>query len=68
MVLKVPDGSFSRGIIKVNDLAELEAGAESLLKNSALLIAQEYLYTQYDWRIGVLNNKPLYACRYSHGR
>ncbi|MDH5469681.1 MAG: RimK family protein [Gammaproteobacteria bacterium] len=64
MVLKVPDGSFSRGIIKVNDLAELEAGAATLLKNSALLIAQEYLYTQYDWRIGVLNNKPLYACRY----
>jgi glutathione synthase/RimK-type ligase-like ATP-grasp enzyme len=64
MVLKIPDGSFSRGIIKVNDLDELEQGAESLLKNSALLIAQEYLYTQYDWRIGVLNNKPLYACRY----
>ncbi|MDH3527745.1 MAG: RimK family alpha-L-glutamate ligase, partial [Gammaproteobacteria bacterium] len=58
------DGSFSRGIIKVNNLEELEKGAESLLKNSALLIAQEFLYTQYDWRIGVLNNKPLYACRY----
>ncbi|MDH3560493.1 MAG: RimK family protein, partial [Gammaproteobacteria bacterium] len=64
MVLKIPDGSFSRGIIKVNNLKELEKGAESLLKNSALLIAQEFLYTQYDWRIGVLNNKPLYACRY----
>lgn len=64
MVLKIPDGSFSRGIIKVNNLEELEKGAESLLKNSALLIAQEFLYTQYDWRIGVLNNKPLYACRY----
>ncbi|MDX1813067.1 MAG: RimK family alpha-L-glutamate ligase, partial [Gammaproteobacteria bacterium] len=25
---------------------------------------QEFLYTEYDWRIGVLNNKPLYACRY----
>ena len=64
MVLKIPDGSFSRGIIKVSNLQELEAGVKSLLKNSALIIAQEFLYTQYDWRIGVLNNKPLYACRY----
>ena len=64
MVLKIPDGSFSRGIIKVSNLDELEAGAKTLLKNSALLIAQEFMYTQYDWRIGVLNNKPLYACRY----
>lgn len=64
LVLKIPDGSFSRGVIKVENQEELEAGAKELLKNSALLIAQEYLYTQYDWRIGVLNNKPLYACRY----
>ncbi len=64
MVLKVPDGSFSRGIIKVSNMEELAAGAATLLKKSALLIAQEYLYTKYDWRIGVLNNKPLYACRY----
>ncbi|MBR9830165.1 MAG: RimK family alpha-L-glutamate ligase, partial [Oceanospirillales bacterium] len=21
-------------------------------------------YTEYDWRIGILNNKPLYACKY----
>jgi glutathione synthase/RimK-type ligase-like ATP-grasp enzyme len=64
MVLKIPDGSFSRGIIKVGDRLELEAGIKSLLKKSALIIAQEFLYTRYDWRIGVLNNKPLYACRY----
>lgn len=64
MVLKIPDGSFSRGIIKVSNLDELETGAKTLLKNSALLIAQEFMYTQYDWRIGVLNNKALYACRY----
>ncbi|MCW9056773.1 MAG: RimK family protein [Gammaproteobacteria bacterium] len=64
MVLKIPDGSFSRGIIKVETQQQLEAGAKELMRNSALLLAQEFLYTEYDWRIGVLNNKPLYACRY----
>ncbi len=64
MVLKIPDGSFSRGVIKVENLQELETESKILMQNSALLLAQEFLYTGYDWRIGVLNNKPLYACRY----
>ncbi|WP_455207512.1 RimK family protein [Kaarinaea lacus] len=64
MVLKIPDGSFSRGVIKVENMGELEKESKALMQNSALLLAQEFIYTGYDWRIGVLNNKPLYACRY----
>jgi len=29
-----------------------------------LLLAQEFLYTEFDWRIGILDNQPLFACRY----
>ncbi len=64
MVLKIPDGSFSRGVVKVDDLQQLKDQCRNLMKQSALLLAQEFLFTGYDWRIGVLNNKPLYACRY----
>jgi len=64
MVLKIPDGSFSRGVIKVENMDDLEKESKNLMQNSALLLAQEFIYTGYDWRIGVLNNKPLYACRY----
>ncbi|WP_455218142.1 RimK family protein [Kaarinaea lacus] len=64
MVLKIPDGSFSRGVVKVTNLEELEKESKALMQKSALLLAQEFFYTGYDWRIGVLNNKPLYACRY----
>ncbi len=64
IVLKIPDGSFSRGVVKVNSVEELHYHAEELMKKSALLIAQEFLYTDYDWRIGILNNEPLFACRY----
>ena len=64
MVLKIPDGSFSRGIVKVNNKEELEKESKELMQKSALLLAQEFIYTGYDWRIGILNNKPLYACRY----
>ena len=46
------------------DEASLKAQADALFEQSSLLLAQEYLYTDFDWRIGILNNKPLYACRY----
>jgi glutathione synthase/RimK-type ligase-like ATP-grasp enzyme len=68
VVLKIPDGSFSRGIIKADDRTSLVAGLTNLLKQSALVIAQEFLYTDFDWRVGVLNGKPLYACKYFMSR
>lgn len=64
LVLKIPDGSFSRGVDKVKTIEDLEKQAAALFEQSSLLLAQEFLYTDFDWRIGVLNNKPLFACRY----
>ncbi|QPK63493.1 RimK family protein [Methylomonas sp. LL1] len=64
VVIKIPDGSFSRGIVKVNNRRELEQKVAELFEQSALLLAQEFLYTDFDWRIGVFNHKALYACRY----
>ncbi|WP_193163658.1 RimK family protein [Microbulbifer hainanensis] len=64
MVIKIPDGSFSRGVVKVHSEEALRDKLGELFAESSLLLAQEFLYTEFDWRIGVLNNKPLYACRY----
>jgi glutathione synthase/RimK-type ligase-like ATP-grasp enzyme len=68
IVLKIPDGSFSRGIVKAENAEELKKGAEDLFQHTALVIAQEYLYTEFDWRIGVLNKEALYACQYYMSR
>lgn len=64
VVLKVPDGSFSRGVKKAEDMEGLEAIATPMLKDSDLILAQEYVETRYDWRIGILNGTPIYACKY----
>ena len=68
LVLKIPDGSFSRGVVKVETVEALEKSAAELFQSSALVIAQEFLYTEYDWRVGVLNHEPLYACQYFMSR
>lgn len=64
IVLKVPDGSFSRGVFKVEERQELERVAKRLFKDSDLLLGQAYTYTPFDWRVGIINRKPLYVCQY----
>ncbi len=64
IVLKIPDGSFSRGVFKVNDRAGLLDVASKLFKSSDLVLAQEFLYTEFDWRVGILNKTPLFVCQY----
>jgi len=64
LVLKSPDSTFSFGVKKASTPEEYEKLVGEMLKKSELIIAQEYTPSDYDWRIGVLDDKPLFACRY----
>lgn len=64
MIIKIPDGSFSKGIYKIVDEKSLKSVTDELFKKTALLLAQEFFYTDFDWRIGVLNERPIFACKY----
>lgn len=63
-VLKRPDSSFSRGVEKVSTQEELDQKLADYFEESELIVAQEFLPTTYDWRIGLLDNRPVYACKY----
>jgi glutathione synthase/RimK-type ligase-like ATP-grasp enzyme len=63
-VLKRPDGSFSQGVVKARDAAELERALPELFAQSELLVAQAWTPSEFDWRVGVLGGEPLWACRY----
>ena len=63
-ILKLPDGAFSMGMRKVESPEELRVGLEMMLKASELILAQEFVPSEYDWRIGILDHQPLYACKY----
>lgn len=63
-ILKQPDSAFSEGVAKVDAPEQLDAHVEGLLTKSDLVIAQEFLPTSFDWRIGIFNRQPLFACKY----
>ncbi|TAM12452.1 MAG: RimK family alpha-L-glutamate ligase [Nevskiaceae bacterium] len=64
MVLKQPDSQYSAGVVKVETEAEFKRQTRALLERSDLIVAQSFEPTDYDWRIGILDGEPLYACRY----
>ena len=63
-ILKIPDGSFSVGMHKVGNEEELRAALGEMFEHSAVLLAQEFIPTEFDWRIGLLDGEPLFACKY----
>lgn len=63
-ILKKPDSSFSHGVKKAATKDELFRFGRELLNDSELIIGQQFLPTPFDWRIGILDKKPLFACKY----
>ncbi|GIW74821.1 MAG: ribosomal protein S6 modification protein [Phycisphaerales bacterium] len=63
-VLKQPDSAFSAGVCRVDTEEALEDALRTQFERTELIVAQAYVPTQFDWRIGVLAGQPLFACRY----
>ena len=64
VILKTPDGSFGAHMVKAKTLEEMKAGVAAMFKDTALIIAQAFMPTAYDWRIGVLGGEAIFACQY----
>ncbi len=63
-ILKQPDGAFSLGVVKIESEQQLLEKVDQLLQESELILAQEYLPTEFDWRVAVLDRRPLFVCKY----
>jgi glutathione synthase/RimK-type ligase-like ATP-grasp enzyme len=68
VILKQPDSAFSLGVKKAKTREEFDEVSTALFKDTELLIAQEFVKTDFDWRIGVLDRKPIYAAKYFMAR
>ncbi len=64
IILKQPDSSFSQGVYKVETAEEYKEKTDQMFRTSDLIIAQNFIPTDFDWRVGVLNNEILFVCKY----
>jgi len=67
-VLKRPDSAFSQGVVKAGNDEELQTRLAEYFLDSELVIAQEFMRTDFDWRIGVLDQRAMFACKYHMAR
>lgn len=64
LVLKKPDSQFSQGVVRVAAERELAPALQRLYESSDLVVAQQYMPTDFDWRVGVIDGRALFVCRY----
>jgi glutathione synthase/RimK-type ligase-like ATP-grasp enzyme len=65
LILKEPSTSFSLRVEKIDNIADFFKVAHRFIKLSDWIVVQQYIESKYDWRIGVLDGKLLYACKYT---
>ncbi|HOP06402.1 MAG TPA: RimK family alpha-L-glutamate ligase [candidate division Zixibacteria bacterium] len=65
VVLKAPNSSFSMYVEKAATPAELVAVAKRFARRAHRIVAQEYMPSSFDWRVGLLGGEPLYICQYT---
>ncbi len=63
-ILKLPDSAFSQGVYKATTREDLDQRLEQIFAKSDLLVAQEFMPTDFDWRIGIIDRQPFFACKY----
>ena len=63
-VLKQPDSAYSRGVVKVDSPQTFSQTCATFRRESDLILAQAFLPTDFDWRVGILDGEPLYVCKY----
>jgi glutathione synthase/RimK-type ligase-like ATP-grasp enzyme len=55
-------------VARVDTAEELRTTAAEFLRDSELVVAQAFMPSEFDWRIGVLGGEALFACRYHMAR
>ena len=65
LIVKEPSTSFSLRVEKVDDIAAFFKVARRFIRLSDWIVVQQFIESRYDWRVGVLDGKLLYACKYT---
>jgi glutathione synthase/RimK-type ligase-like ATP-grasp enzyme len=63
-IIKEPDSAFSLGVNKLESEREVVSRASELLESSELIIAQQFVPTPFDWRVTLIDRRPLFVAKY----
>jgi glutathione synthase/RimK-type ligase-like ATP-grasp enzyme len=64
VVIKAPYTSFSKYVEKVSCETSFREVAKRFFRRSDYIVVQKFMPSRFDWRVGVLNGKVLYVCKY----
>jgi len=64
IVLKAPYTSFSKYVEKTESDSGFRRIAKHFFRRSDIIVAQKFMPTAFDWRLGVLDDKVLFVCKY----
>jgi len=64
VIIKTPYTRFSSHVEKADNEKEFMRISRHLRRKSGMLVLQEYIKSDFDWRVGVLRNEILYLCKY----
>lgn len=65
LVLKAPHSSFSMYVDRVNNAEEFLQTGKRYMRRSDRIVAQRFVSSGFDWRVGVLGGEALYVCQYT---
>ena len=64
VIIKTPYTRFSSHVEKAENEKEFIELTQRLMRKSKLLVVQEFVRSDFDWRVGILRNEVLYLCKY----
>ncbi len=65
VVLKAPNSSFSMYVEKASTPEEIVRVGRRFLRRADRIVAQRFVRSSFDWRVGVLGGEVLYVCQYT---
>jgi len=64
VVLKAPTTNFSKHVEKAGTTGKFMRVAKRFFRRSDVIVVQKYIPTEFDWRVGILDNRIIFGAKY----
>jgi len=64
VVLKAPNSSFSMYVDRAQTPVEFIKIGKRFFRRADRIVIQQFIKSDFDWRVGILNGEPLFVCKY----